>query len=369
MASSDAEVVQRVHHAVAASLERWRLTRARRKLVVAVSGGADSLCLLDALTAVTGAARLRLIVGHVDHQLRRASAADAEHVRQLAAVAGLVCRVLTVDVPALAASERRGVEEAARLGRYRALQALAAEYRSAVVATGHTADDSVETTMLHLLRGSGIGGLGGIAEYELLPPAALGVQAASVQSLPLFRPLLSLGRADTVAYCDARGIRYLTDETNADPSMLRNRIRSHLLPVLRTYNPSVDRALHRLAATLSEDERWLDQQVTRAWKRLIARDQHTGELVIELSAWRRQPVALQRRMVRRFAGLAGVQDVGFDAVERALAVGRPDGPPGTELGGGLSARRAGGRLWLRAGAGHHSQISQDEKRRGNDDGG
>jgi tRNA(Ile)-lysidine synthetase-like protein len=352
--SSEA-TINRVRRAVAASLARTGLARSRRRIVVAVSGGADSLCLLDALVAVTPHAVSRLVVGHVDHQLRPASADDAAHVTRAAETYGLPCTVLTVDVPLLVASERRGIEEGARIGRYRALNGLAKAHSraiSAVVVTGHTADDMAETVLLHLLRGSGLGGLAGISEQERLPAGAFGDTDGSAGDtntgappLTLVRPLLTVTRSETVNYCEARGLRWLTDESNTDPRMLRNRVRGHLLPVLQTYNPAIGRALTRTAATVSDDEAWLDLLVARLWRRLARSTCTDGtKATISLSAWHRQPVAAQRRLIRHFAEQIGYREIGFDAVERALRVSEADGPQRAELGGRLVVERLAGAL-------------------------
>lgn len=343
--SPGSDVVERVQRAVTMSLGRTGLGRDRRKMVVAVSGGADSLCLLDAVFTVTPRAPERLIVGHVDHQLRPSSAADAAQVREIADGYGLPCTVLTVDVPSLMESEQRGIEEAARLGRYRALHGLALAQGGASVLTGHTVNDVAETVLLHLLRGSGLGGLGGISEQEHLPAGAIGYAAPESPPLTLVRPLLNVSRADTVAYCEARRLRWITDESNTDPRMLRNRVRAHLLPVLRTYNPAVDRALTRMAAAVTGDEVWLDQLTERLWNRLAgaSRAGASGS-TISLSVWRRQPIAAQRRLVRHFAAQNGHWEIGFDAVERALRVGSAGGPARAELGGRLTVERQGGAL-------------------------
>lgn len=339
------DIVERVRRTVTVSLARSGHARSTRRMVVAVSGGADSLCLLDAMFTVTPRARERLVVGHVDHQLRPSSAADATHVREIAEGYGLLCEVMTVDVPSLMASEQRGIEEGARLGRYRALHRLAQVHGYASVLTGHTADDVAETVLLHLLRGSGLGGLGGISEQEQLPAGAFEPAAPDSPPLTLVRPLLNVGRADTVAYCEARGLRWLTDESNTDPRILRNRVRGHLLPVLRTYNPAVDRALTRLAAAVTDDEAWLDDLTARLWNRLVRTTHADGsDATISLSVWRRQPVAAQRRLVRHFAARNGYWEIGFEAVERALRVSAPGGPPRTELGGRLTVERLAGSL-------------------------
>jgi tRNA(Ile)-lysidine synthase len=298
--------------------------------------------MLDAVAAVLPPTSVRLVVVHVDHQLRPSSTKDAEHVGRIAKAMDRAWTTMAVNVPELAARERRGIEEAARIGRYRALRAWARSYGSGVVLTGHSADDSVETVLLHLLRGSGLDGLGGLREREQLSARALGEPDDGSPPLTVVRPLLAVTRAETLAYCEARGLPFLTDETNADPRMLRNRVRVHLLPVLRTYNPSIDSAISRLAASAQADEAWMSAYVVAAWRRLAQSED--GLATVALRSWRRQPVAVQRRLVRHAAELAGCREVGFDAVERALAVASADGPPRAELGGGLMVERVRGQL-------------------------
>jgi tRNA(Ile)-lysidine synthetase-like protein len=339
MASSDADVIQRVQQAVLDALERDGLSPPHLPVVVAVSGGADSLCLLDALVAVLPDAKQSLVVGHVDHLLRPSSANDAAHVRSIAAGYGLSCKIVTADVPALAETERRGIEEAARLGRYRALRDLAADAGRQTILTGHTRDDQVETILMHLIRGSGTRGLRGIPAYEWFDEVALGEDRPPDIYLGVYvvRPLLEVIRADTQQYCEARGIRWRVDETNADPRFLRNRVRGHLLPVLRTYNDGVDRALIRLSRVMRDDDDFLDELTSQRWHRLVRQD--GDRYVVDLRAWRRIRLALQRRIVRRVAARAGHDEIGFEAVERALAVGSEGGPSRAELGGGVTVER------------------------------
>ena len=352
MASSDADVVTRVRQRVGEALQRQRALRSRCSVVVGVSGGADSLCLLDALVAVVPRARKRLFVGHVDHQLRPNSANDAGHVRAVSDAYGLRCEVVTVDVPALSSYLPLGVEAAARFARYHALQGLVGHLGADFVATGHTTDDSVETTLMHLVRGSGLRGLAGIPELRRMDVYSLADAADScatrsqrrTELLLTLRPLLNVTRADTQLYCEARGIRWLTDETNADPRFTRNRIRSHLLPVLRTYNPAVDQSLLRMAETVRDEDAWLDTVANGRLRRLLRDTEDRAAL--ESAGWRRQPLPIQRRIVRLMAESLGHREIGFEAVERALAVGMEDGPPRAELGGGMTVERRGDTLFF-----------------------
>jgi tRNA(Ile)-lysidine synthetase-like protein len=338
MASSGGDVVATVRRAVREALDRHDLLSGRRRIVVAVSGGADSLCLLDALAAVVPDPGRRLFVGHIDHQLRPESAADAEHVKQVALGLGVPGTVDTVNVAALAKAERLGIEEAARRGRYRSLSRMADDLGTDIVLTGHTRDDFVETVVLRILRGAGTHGLSGIAEVERFSASAFDpARGKLAPALRVVRPLLQVGRTETVAYCEARGIRWLIDPSNTDPAFTRNRVRAHLLPVLRTYNPAIDRALVRMAQVVGDEDAWLDEVAVQRLSQL--RDPSGDDHVLNLSAWQRQPVPIQRRLVRMIADPDNVHEIGFEAVERALAVGRPDGPPRVELGHGIAVER------------------------------
>ena len=206
--------------------------------VVAVSGGADSVALLAALREAGGADRLT--VAHLNHALRGpASDADAAFVVSLSAALGVAHRIETIDVAALAAG--RNLEATARRVRYDFLARVAGEVGAAWVATGHTLDDQAETVLHRLIRGTGVGGLRGIAAVRELVPG-----------IALVRPMLGVGRADVVEHLCAAGLAWREDESNRDPAFTRNRIRHELLPLLRTFNPAVADVLGRLAEQAGE---------------------------------------------------------------------------------------------------------------------
>lgn len=338
-----ASVVERVR----ALLDRVGLRSCSQPILVAVSGGADSLCLLDVMLTLYGENRDTLLIGHVDHCLRADSDEDAAHVRGVADGYGVPCETISVDVPALSRQAGIGIEEAARIGRYRALSRLAGRANIHAIATGHTRSDSIETVLLHLLRGAGQRGLGGIAPAEPLAPSLndAGFVGPNRRPVRIVRPLLDVDRAETVAYCQARRIPWRDDPTNADSRFLRNRVRQHLLPVLRTYNPAIDVALGRLAQSVRDDESWLRALVDRRFRQMAS--ERDGTIAFELDAWQRLYPAARRRFVREVADRLDIADPGFDAVERALAVASNDGPARAELPGGLTVERAEGQVVFR----------------------
>lgn len=233
--------------AVLARVDRFArregLFRRARNILAAVSGGTDSVACLLVLDALRGRHGYELQVVHFDHQLRPDSRNDLEYVRDLAATLGLPFLSGEGDVASVARQQRTSIEDTARRMRYQFLAFVAAEKRVDAIATGHTADDQAETVLMRILRGTGVRGIRG-----MLPAAP--VPGAPAQRL--VRPLLELTRADTAAICAAAGITPVEDASNADTAFARNHLRHDVLPLLRTVNPSVDRALRGLAQSARE---------------------------------------------------------------------------------------------------------------------
>ncbi len=287
---------ERVERVVRGAVERHALWRTGASLVVAVSGGADSLCLLGTLLALreqeTASAPGALVVAHLDHRVRGAEGErDAAWVAAFARDLGLRCELGVADVPAQARAEGRSLEDAARQARYAFLRRIAAETGAERICAGHTRDDQAETVILHWLRGSGLDGLAG------MPPLAGDIA----------RPLLDLSRDDTVAYCAARGWTPRMDATNTDIAYLRNRIRHELLPQLEQYNPNLRQTLVRNAALIAEDARYLEAQTDLAWAD-AASDVSTQAITLDLAELRTLPAALRHRVLRRAARLLAEDD-------------------------------------------------------------
>jgi tRNA(Ile)-lysidine synthase len=218
--------VARVRREVARALDRDRLLHPGEVVVVACSGGPDSLTLLDALARLAPPRQLRLSAVHVDHGLRPGSAAEAEVVAAAAERRRLPFRAVTVCV-----EQGGSLQDAARRARHRALRRVAAELGATAVALGHTADDQAETVLMRALSGATPRALAGMAP----------------RSGPLVRPLLRLWRRDILAYCAALGLHPLDDPSNRDPRFLRSRVRHQVLPALETVFPAARRRLVALA--------------------------------------------------------------------------------------------------------------------------
>ncbi|MDQ5823968.1 MAG: tRNA lysidine(34) synthetase TilS [Chloroflexota bacterium] len=326
---------------------------AEAPLVVAVSGGADSLALLSILRELRGEiARHTLHVAHLDHGFRGdASAADAQFVAELAEAWGLACTVRRFDVPAYAGSRKLSAEDAARRVRYAFLAGVAQE-RGGTVAVAHNADDQAETVLMHLLRGSGMGGLAGMRMLSELPvdtvDAALGplLGEAPAPNVRLFRPLLDTWRAAIEAHCREAGLEPRLDETNLDTAYRRNFLRHKVLPPLEAASPLVKRHLVRLANIASAEDEVLRGLTDREWGRLGVEVERGSRASISREALVGLPVGLARRIVRRMIQeVAGhTKGLDFSQVEAALQVlsGAPGGPNAVDVVGGLRVSRAGG---------------------------
>jgi tRNA(Ile)-lysidine synthase len=269
---------------VQAYIEQYALLPQSGVVVVAVSGGADSLCLLHLLHRLCGANKrypaVCLHVAHLNHRLRgEASTQEAASVARLAETWGLPVTIGSTDVPALARAEKRSLEEAARIARYRFLREIA---RGQPIAIAHHADDQVETLLLHWLRG------GGIASMIGLQP----------RQQDIVRPLLAVTHADTLAYCAEYGLSPLEDASNLDPRFLRNRIRHELLPLLEDMNPGFRATLLRNVEGIRLDVAWIEEQIDACWSALVS-DEQKRSIRLRRGALLDLPLSLQRHLIRR----------------------------------------------------------------------
>ena len=302
-------------------------------VVVGVSGGPDSLCLLSCLLRLREEYGLRLHVAHLHHGARGADAdADAEFVAALAAQWGVPVTVEQRDVPALARAHKLAFEETARRVRYVFLARVAGEIGGHKIAVGHNADDQAETVLMHFLRGAGPTGLRGmlpltpITDYRLLAPLAPrppSPDPSPLAPIVLIRPLLQVPRAAIEAYCAAHALTPRFDRSNLDTTYFRNRLRHELLPLLETYNPNFRARLCHTAAVVAADYELLAQLRERAWAEVVQEEREAAAIVFDKVAWRALPVALQRATLRQAAyRLRGsLRDVDFVHVEQARRVG------------------------------------------------
>ncbi len=319
-------------------------------LLVAVSGGADSLALLLALDELRGAGRLScaLTVAHFNHGLRPESTADALWVADEAARRGYPCIAGAGDVGAEAAARKDNLEQAARRARYNFLEAAAEASGHTYVLTAHTLDDQAETVLLNLLRGSGPDGLGGMKPLRPL---------ATNKLIWLGRPLLSWARrAGTQEYCRTQNIVPRPDAMNEDERFARVRVRRQLLPLLETFNGRAVAALGRTAELLRDEAQVMQQAAAELLEAALTGPEPSdvppstvAPLSVKVLA--DAPKALQRRALRLWLSqargdtrrLAAVHLQGVESLLKGVSGGRR-----AELPGGGRVTRRGGKLYWKS---------------------
>lgn len=270
------------------------------KVIVAVSGGPDSIALLHSLYTRSSEFGITLHVAHLNHGIRgEASNLDEQFVKEFADDLGLSCTTKSVDIPGMKSQMQTCMEDAARVVRYKFLQDTAAMFDANKIAVGHNADDRAESVLLNIIRGAGIDGIGSIRPIRG----------------NIVRPLLHTTRREIEEYITENTLPFRVDETNMDTSYSRNRIRHELLPMLESgYNPEIRAALVRLADIASDTSEYIEQAAYQAKAGMIYRDGWDAELFAQL------PFAIQRQILRsEIESLKGdLKDVSLEQIDRVL---------------------------------------------------
>lgn len=306
-------------------------------IIVGISGGADSTCLVHLLHA----GGFDVVAAHLDHGIRPESVAEAGAAEALAASLRVPFVTKRVDVAAAARSAHESVETAGRRIRYGFLFEQARLRGAAAVATGHTADDQVETVLMHLIRGAGLSGLKGMEHRTVL--------AQFHGSIPLVRPLLQEWRADTVEYCRTHSLSPSHDPSNDSLDYQRNRVRHKIIPALELYNPRARKAILRTASTLAADHTIVEAHIARTWAAVV---KHEADDRIEFDS---EALAAESRAVRRRLILRAVQqlapglDIGFATLDDAATLLQRSGSSQMQLGEGVTLTRDPGVIHLALG--------------------
>ena len=286
-----------------AAIRRHDMVQPGDTVICAVSGGADSMALLWGLYLLKEKLGIRLEAAHFNHNLRgEESAQDAEFVRNFCDFHDIPLHFGSGTV----VPGKKGLEAAARDARYAFLKRL-----PGIIATAHTADDNAETVLMHLLRGSGLRGLGGVTP----------------KSEGLIRPMLDVTREQVEGFLEENYIRHITDSSNATDAFLRNRLRHHVMPLLRAENPSVAVGLSAAAQRIREDACLLDE--------LAAAVDPT-----DVAALRAAPAPLRRRAIEGFLRQNGFPEPSAEHIRQAEAVVFSDNPSARATFGGLILRRS-----------------------------
>ncbi|MEW9702470.1 tRNA lysidine(34) synthetase TilS [Paenibacillus sp. SI8] len=254
-------------------------------VVVAVSGGPDSVALLHVLFDISARYSWRLVVAHVNHRFRGAeSDGEAAFVAGIASRLGLPCEVGDIDVPAYIEESSMNGQAAAREKRYAFLHEVADNYGAQRIALAHHADDQAETVMMRILRGTGPSGLVGMPERR------------REKKVELIRPFLRIYKSDLVQYCDEHEIAYCQDSSNELRKYFRNQVRLDVLPMLKMYNEQLSLSLNRLTEMMYAEDDYLEKETEQVFRRIVTRKHDSCRL--ERQDFTELHVALQRRLIK-----------------------------------------------------------------------
>ena len=328
-------------------MKRCRMVSPGQRILAAVSGGADSVCLLAVLHALAPELSFSLEAVHVEHGIRgEESLQDCAYVERLCGKLGVRLTVRHIHVPELARQSGRTEEEEARIQRYRIFEETAEQCGAQRVAVAHHLGDQAETVLWNLIRGSGLRGLRGILPVRPLRDG----QAAS----PLVvRPLLETSREEIEQYLEACGLSYRTDRTNLDKTVTRNKIRHDILPDLIKLNAQAPRHIAQAAEEAAEAEAYLERVTARAAEGCI-HCQADGQPVLLLARWQKEEPFIRRRLlrecIRRASGNGSLKDIGAVHVEALMGLACGGGEKSVRLPGGLTAVRSYGQIRFLSGA-------------------
>ena len=307
------------------TVQKYKLLGPGDTVLVAVSGGPDSVCLLATLHALSDELELSLHIAHLDHMFRgKESADEALFVANLAKRLDLPSTIESVDGPALCRERGLSIQAGAREARYAFLSQVADKIGAQRIATGHTATDQAETVLLRLLRGAGSTGLSGI-------PPLRG---------RFIRPLIEATREQVLEHLAQSGLAFVTDPSNTKPLYTRNRIRLELMPVLRQFNPRIVEALVSEAALLKDESEALELSVESAAQAVTKKQ--GDRFVVQREAFLALHQAIRRRLLRRLAediagGPSGLSSIQVDEALQFMSAA-PTGRT-MRLPGGLSIER------------------------------
>lgn len=281
--------------------------RADETILVAFSGGMDSVVLLDLFLQI----RQPIILAHYNHGLRENADRDELFSKETARMNNLIFFSEKGNVTQFAEEKKLSIEESARIARYRFLTRIARENNIHLIATAHHADDQVETVLMHLFRGSGMKGLTGMRGRSVLPEFDDEIQ--------IIRPLLSFWRKEIENYCHRNRLNSIEDETNESIVYLRNKIRNAILPILENEYPGLRQRILNLSSILQSEDELIEEYLDPIWQQLIIKEDQ-GLVRLDKSQFCGLTPAIKRRFIRRAVKNynPAIKDLSFANIERLI---------------------------------------------------
>ena len=264
-------------------IKKYNLIENGDKIVIGVSGGPDSITLLNVLLEIQkeNIIDFDMVVCHINHMIREEAVNDEEYVLEFCSKYNIECFVKRVDIQKVSVEEKIGTEEAGRKARYEFFNEIFKKTFSNKIATAHTLNDNAETVLMNIIRGSGTSGLKGI----------------EVKRDNIIRPLININRDEIEEYCRERKLNPRIDKTNFENIYTRNKIRNMLIPYIKeNFNPNIIEGINRLSDLSKQENEYLEKQTEKAYENVLIESKN-GEIILDLNKFNLQETVIKQRLV------------------------------------------------------------------------
>ena len=263
------------------TIETYNLIEMNDKIVIGVSGGPDSICLLHVLYALKEKLGIEIVVAHVNHMLRDVADLETEYVQNFCKKLGIECYVKKADILEISKTQKKGTEEVGRQVRYDFFDEVAKKTNSNKIATAHNSNDRAETVILNILRGSGLSGLKGIEP---------------IRDNKYIRPLINTDRQDIENYCNDNKLEPKYDKTNNENIYTRNKVRNTVIPYIKKeFNPNIIKTINRLSSLATEENEYLQAITKQEFKNLLI--EKTENIILDLHKFNSLNLVIKRRLI------------------------------------------------------------------------
>lgn len=270
---------------ILSTINKYNLIQKGDKIVIGVSGGPDSMCLLDSLYYLKDKLNIEIFVAHINHMIRKEADEETEYVKDYCKNKNIKCYVKKVEVEKLAKEQKLGTEEMGRKIRYEFFKEIAKKENANKIATAHNLNDNVETVLLNLLRGTGVSGLKGIEIKRI------------ENDIEYIRPIRECERKEIEEYCEKQKLNPKIDKTNLESIYNRNKVRNDLIPYLkREFNPNILEGINRLSDIAREEEEYFDEIIAKQYEELKI-GENLNEVILDLNKFNNLNKVIKSRLI------------------------------------------------------------------------
>lgn len=269
------------------TIQKYNLIQNGDKVVVGLSGGPDSISLINVLNEIrneeTYELKFDLIAAHINHNIREEAKSDEDFVVKYCKEKNIEIHVLSIDINKKAKEEKKGTEEAGRNARYKFFEEILIKTKANKIATAHTANDNAETVLMNIIRGSGTSGLKGIRP---------------IRENKFIRPLIETTREEIEKYCDEYKLNPRIDKTNFENEYTRNRTRNMLIPFIKeNFNPNIIMTINRLSDIINEENEYLEKLTKQKYKEIVIEENIGKQIVLDLRLFNKQDLVIKKRLI------------------------------------------------------------------------